>query len=46
MPEEIDFRTQPQLARVMVERAVEGEFPSAGLLETRFMAVTASWGSG
>ena len=27
MPEEIDFRTKPQLARVMVERAVEGGVP-------------------
>ena len=27
VPEEIDFRTKPQLARVMVERAVEGGVP-------------------
>ena len=27
MPEEIDFRTKPQLARAMVERAVEGGVP-------------------
>ena len=46
VPEYVGFRTKPQLAQMMLERAVESESPSAGLLETRSTAATATCGFG
>ena len=46
VPEYVEFRTKPQLAQLMLERAVESGFPSAGLLETRSTAATATCGGG
>ena len=46
VPEKAAFRTKPQLARRMLERALESECPSAGSLGTRSTATTATCGCG
>ena len=46
VPEEVAFRTKPQLAQRMLERAVEGEFPSTRSLETRSTATIGTCGCG
>ena len=46
VPEEVAFRTKPQLARLMLERAVEAGVPLPGSLETRSTGVIATCGGG
>ena len=46
VPESVGFRTKPQLAQLMLSGRWNQESPSAGLLEMRSMATTASCGGG
>ena len=46
VPEEAAFRTKPQLAQEMLERAVESGFPLVGSLGMKCTAATATCGCG